>query len=263
MDVRVQLNKALLPFLSELKPAVDGFELILENYLSDRDRWNEAVGSAPVSLHSVSLFPNSESVTMLRHHLKSLGSELFSRADLFSLHLAKGTLGGVETDRLIPISYSAKELRTAKESVSAFQDLLGRTILIENISEYYRHPDTHMSVSDFLSELCSSTGALLLLDLENMLINLHNDAGTPFAWEQLVEQGFVREVHLAGHQNSGTNLIDSHDDDISPEILSISREISQLSQKEVTYVLERDANINGPHTVLHEVARIRVGLART
>ncbi len=83
---------------------------------------------------------------------------------LFSEHLAWST----QLPDLLPLPYTDETLRLVSEHM---QNVLGRTMLLENPSAYLTFETSTMSELDFLSEIVRRTGCGLLLDINNVFVS--------------------------------------------------------------------------------------------
>ena len=89
------------------------------------------------------------------------------------------------------------------QHVEQIQQVLGRQLLVENLSAYLTLPGSTMSEQEILVELRHATGCGLLIDLNNILVNAHNDdESDPLSvgreWLNMIPPDSVGEIHLAG-----------------------------------------------------------------
>jgi len=199
----------------ESKPKVDWFEVISENYMGvggrPRLHLDKIRQDYPIVLHGVGL--NIGSVDALRaDYLKKL-KELASwvKPALISDHLCWTGVGGKNTHDLLPLPYTETALEHVCERVSRVQEILGRSILLENPSAYVAFENSDMSEAEFLYELCRVTGCKVLLDLNNLFVNQKNLGWNPKKYFEILPANFVGQFHLAGHSISGDVRIDTHD----------------------------------------------------
>lgn len=126
---------------------------------------------------------------------------------LISDHLsfAWGRLGNqkVHLGELLPIERTERSLRLVAENVDRVQQALGRSLLVENVSSYAGGLKHQCSEAEFLSRLVESTGCQLLLDINNLIVNAHNESWSDteagiIDWLNQLPQQAVGEIHLAG-----------------------------------------------------------------
>ncbi len=101
------------------------------------------------------------------------------------------------------------------ERVQRVQDALGRRILLENPSSYFRYVHSTMPEWQFLAEVARRAGCGVLLDVNNIHVSAHNLGFDALAYLHGVPAALVEEIHLAGfttrHLRSGAQiLIDTH-----------------------------------------------------
>src|SRR5690606_36927816 len=91
------------------------------------------------------------------------------------------------------------------------QEILGRRILIENVSSYVAFEGAELSEHEFLAELAERSDCLLLLDVNNVYVSSVNHGFDPHAYLRALPVGRVQQIHLAGHTRMGKYLVDTHD----------------------------------------------------
>ncbi|CAN5283078.1 DUF692 domain-containing protein [soil metagenome] len=225
----VSLKADHLRQILEEQPDIGFFEVHAENYLGaggPPHRYLEAIrANYPLSVHGVGLSIGG-SDRLDRHHLTRLAA-LCDRyqPNSFSEHLAWSTHDGVYLNDLLPLPYTRETLRNVCDHVDEAQEVLGRTILIENPSTYVTFPDQDLTETEFLRELALRTGCGLLLDVTNVHVSCTNSGTSAAAYLAAFPYAHVGEIHLAGHDTrveaGGTSLlIDTHDRDVSDAVLT-------------------------------------------
>ena len=197
------------------KPRVDWFEALSENYMVPggrplhylmriRERY-------PVVLHGVSLSIGSTD-PLDRAYLKQLRA-LAARVEpeWISDHLCWTGVAGRNLHDLMPLPYSQEALRHVARRVRAVQDLLGRRILLENVSSYVTYRSSAMTEWDFLAALAGEADCDILLDINNIYVSAFNHGFDPVEFLDGIPAARVRQIHLAGHDNCGDLIIDTHD----------------------------------------------------
>ena len=244
------------------------FEVHPENYLVDggpRLAWLEAVRARhPLSLHGVSLSLAGES-ELDAAHLRRFAALVRRLAPaLVSEHLAWSRFSGGWLPDLLPFPRTTAMLRRLASRIHGTQEVLGRTIAIENPSHYLRLPGHEWDEIDFLAELARRTGCTLLLDVNNVYVSARNlgfDAG---AWIDRFPAAAVSEVHVAGHTADPdlgeALLVDSHDAPVAPAVWSLHRRFIERAGPRPT-LLERDGNLPAFGELLAERAIAHRALA--
>src|ERR1700726_12497 len=120
------------------KPAVGWFEAHSENYFAaggaQRAYLTKIRADYALSLHGVGLSIGSTDPLNRGHleHIVTLVRDF--EPMLVSEHLSWSSVGGRFTNDLLPLPYTEEALRHMVTRVRQVQDMLGRQILIENVS---------------------------------------------------------------------------------------------------------------------------------
>jgi uncharacterized protein (UPF0276 family) len=86
------------------------------------------------------------------------------------------------------------------------------------VSSYYTFPESTFAEADFVREVASRTGCKLLLDVNNVYVNARNHGIDAHAYLDAIEPSSVGEIHLAGFEDRGTIVIDTHGARVAPEV---------------------------------------------
>jgi uncharacterized protein len=224
----------------ETKPRVDWFEVISENFMIDGGRPLSTLGRIradyPIVLHGVSMSIASTAPLDFQYlgALKSL-AERFEPA-FVSDHLCWTGVHGVNLHDLLPLPYTAEALDHVVERVCRVQDFLGRRIALENVSTYVTFAESEMDEWTFVRELAD---CLLLLDVNNVFVSGFNQDFEPSQFIEAIDVERVVQFHLAGHSDQGTQLIDTHDEPVSPEVWALFAEAWRRFGP-VSVMIERD-----------------------
>ncbi|TPV95244.1 MAG: DUF692 domain-containing protein [Myxococcales bacterium FL481] len=193
---------------------VDFVEVITENFFCDGGRplavLDAAAEHVPVVMHGVSLGVGSTDpmpVAYLRR-VRSLIERV--RPVWVSEHLCWGTFAGHYSHELLPLPYTREAVQHVVDRVKRVQDDLGRRILLENVSSYVTYRDNEMEEWSFLSEVVERADALILLDLNNIVVSAANFGFDPMTYVQAVPADRVWQFHLANHSDRGHYKFDSH-----------------------------------------------------
>jgi hypothetical protein len=237
------------------RPQVPWFELISENFMAPGGRPRHVLERVrrdyPVALHGVSLsLGSAEPLNPI--HLRSL-EELVKRAEpaLVSDHLCWTRLGRHNSHDLLPLPFIEDVVRSTAAKIRQVQDRLGRPILIENVSSYVRFRVSDMEEWEFLSAVAEEADCHILLDVNNVYVNSRNHAFDPIRFLDGVPRDRVRQFHLAGHEDHGDFVIDTHDHPVRDEVWELYRQaVARFGP--VPTLIERDANIPELPVVLAE-----------
>ena len=199
----------------ESKPKVDWFEALSENYMipggKPLDYLTKIRAEYPVVMHGVSLSIGS-TVAIDVDYLRDL-KKLADRIEpaWISDHLCWTGVHGQNIHDLLPLPYTEEAAKHVAERVKVMQDYLGRQILLENVSSYASYIDSSMTEWEFISQIAESADCLLLLDVNNIYVSSFNHNFDAKTFIDSVPKNRVQQIHLAGHQNNGDYIIDTHD----------------------------------------------------
>lgn len=210
------------------RPAIGWLEVHSENYFGSGGRDLHVLqrlrADYPISLHGVGLGLGSAHMApaMLTQHLQQLRA-LVQRIDpaLVSEHLCWGAAGTMHLNDLLPLPFSHDALTLLCQRVDQVQQVLGRRILLENVSTYLRYPATSpdaLSETAFLTELAARTGCGILLDINNLYVNQCNHGEDALAALHAIPPSYVGELHLAGHLVTDDAVIDHHGTRVAPPV---------------------------------------------
>lgn len=239
-------------------PDVPWFEAVSENFMVEGGRPRHVLEQVraryEVSLHGVSLsLGAAEPVN--RDYLRRL-SELvrWVEPQRVSDHLCWTAIGGHNSHDLLPLPRTeAAALHTARK-IREVQDALGRRILVENISSYLEFRSSTLSEAEFLSAVVKEADCHILLDVNNLYVNSRNHGLDPWSYLELIPAERVKQMHLAGHQDRGDVVIDTHDHPVRDEVWGLYRRAVELLGP-VPTLIEWDAEIPALDVVLAEAGR--------
>ncbi len=227
-------------------PEVDWFEAISENFMDSggrpRDVIRQVAERYPVVLHGVSLSIGSTdplNVDYLRK-LKVLAAEV--KPAWVSDHLCWAGVLSVNAHDLLPVPLTEETLKHVAGRVRQVQDVLERPLILENPSTYLAFTQSTISEPDFLRELSNETGCRLLLDVNNVYVSCYNAAADPIEYLNSFPCERVVQIHVAGHTNCGTHIIDTHDQPVLRDVWELYR-LAWARTGGVSTLLEWDGNI--------------------
>ena len=243
---------------------VDWFEVISENFMIPGGRpldvLEKARRLAPVVLHGVSMNlggtdPLSES------HLCEL-ERLIRRFDpaWVSEHLCWGAFGRHYAHDLLPLPYTEEALAQVVERIRQVQDRLGRRILVENVSSYVTFTHSTMPEWTFVGAIAEAADCGILLDVNNIYVSAMNHGFAPSDYLAGLPPERIGQMHLAGHSDAGTHLVDTHDHPVPSPVWSLYREAVRRFGP-VSTLVEWDDRIPAFEEVVAEADRARTAEA--
>jgi len=210
------------------RPSVDWVEATSENYLGLGGRpyavLEKVRHDLPVVLHGVSLSIGATE-PLDERYLASL-RRLADRIEpaLVTDHLCWGRHGGRYVHDLWPLPYTEEALAHVVARVARVQDLLGRRIALENVSSYVAYRASTLTEWEFLGALAERADCGILLDVNNVHVSARNHGFDPHAYLAGVPADRVVQIHLAGHEDKGAYLLDSHDAAVPEPVWDLYRE---------------------------------------
>lgn len=242
--------------LLNTRPKTIGWlEIHSENYFADggtHHRYLTALREHyPISLHGVGLYIGS-SDPFDPQHLQSLKS-LIKRIEPIrvSEHLCWGAINGKVLNDLLPLPYTEEALSHFCAKTNQLQDYLGQQILIENPSSYLQFAHSTLSEQEFLVAVAERTGCGILLDVNNVYVSAINHHMDAEAYLAAIPTHHVQEIHLAGFEDNGICLIDSHGKAVADAVWALYQQaIQRLGQ--VPTLIEWDADIPSLDVLLAE-----------
>jgi uncharacterized protein (UPF0276 family) len=246
------------------RPAVAWFEIHSENYFADGGPALAALSRIradhPVSMHGVGLSLGSVD-PLDREHLRKL-ARLAARIEpaAVSEHLCWSGVDGRHFNDLLPLPYTEEALDHVCARVTEVQEALGRPILVENLSSYYAFPESTIDEAEFVAEVARRAGCKLLVDVNNIYVNARNHGIDPHAYIAAIDPRSVGELHLAGFDDSGPIVIDTHGAPVAPEVWSLyAAAIARFGR--VPTLIEWDTDIPAFEVLEREAATAQRAMA--
>lgn len=201
--VGISLKADHVDEILDRKPSIGFFEVHTENYTNaggpNHHFLSRIAEDYQLSFHGVGLSIGSEDGIDLAHLERIAATIARYNPFITSEHLSWSTYKGQYLADLLPVTYDQTTLNRMSEHIDLIQNRFGRSILIENPSQYVPAPKSDYSEAGFLNELVARTGCGLLLDVNNIVVSSHNlNLKSEDFLEELNLQ-HIGEIHLAGH----------------------------------------------------------------
>ncbi len=158
-------------------------------------------------------------------------------------HLCFSGLCGTVLHDLLPVPFSTASARRIAERIERVRDVLGRPMLVENISWYAHAGEGGLSEADFIAEVCERADCGLLLDVNNCWVNAKNHGFDVMAFLEKVPLDRVVQIHVAGHERYDDDLfVDTHGATAEPKVHDLLAWVVERTGP-VPVLLERDNNL--------------------
>ena len=246
---RALLNPTPIPWL----------EILADNYLYFSSPWHEKLEELaviyPMVFHSVG-FNLGSADSINKNYLQKMKKMVnkFNPAWI-SDHLCFCGSGRHYSPDLLPIVHDKKMLKHIAKKIYKITDCLQRPFLVENVSSYIKFKDADFSEEEFLYELALLTDCQILLDVNNLYVNGKNhDFNSYDAFLKLpVEK--IGQMHMAGHTDYKTHIVDTHSEDIQMPVLALFKKIIKKTGP-VPVCIERDDNIPSFEDIYQEIKKV-------
>lgn len=245
---------------------VDWFEIISENFIEAHTGYWDFLADLradyPIVMHGVSMSIGSTDPLNREYlgKLKRLAD--FLKTPWVSDHLCWTGMAGKNTHDLLPVPYSEESLSHVIARIKQVQEFLGRRIVIENPSSYVEFNDSTMPEWEFLSRMCEGADCGLLLDVNNIYVSAFNHGYDASTYIDAVPADRIVQIHLAGHQNFGTHIIDTHDHPVLEAVWALYA-YTIRTKGAVTTMIEWDEHIPPFETLAAELDKAREVAAHT
>ena len=233
-------------------------EWLIDNYMNRSQQVYDDLGAIreqhQVAFHGVGLNVGSRDDLDWAYvdRLKELAD--WFEPFLVSDHLAFVQWNGRHHHDLMPVLFSDDFLSHCVNRVDAIQNRLGRPILLENPTQYIRYRGGQWHEADFLRALARRSGCGLLLDLNNLWVNSQNHGFDPLTYLTKLEGAPIGQVHLAGHLETPTGLVDTHGGAVADPVWQLFQTMVARFGG-VPTLMEWDQNIPAFEVLLTEAQR--------
>jgi uncharacterized protein (UPF0276 family) len=258
IGIGIGLRTAHYDYLLEHWPSVDWFEIISENYMHTAGRpldfLDRIADRYPIVMHGVSMSIGSTDPLDMSYlaELKALRQR--ARALWISDHLCWTGVAGRNTHDLLPMPYTDEALAHTALRVRQVQDFLETPLLLENPSSYVEFAGSTMKEWEFLAKLAEEADCGLLLDVNNVFVSAQNHDFDPLTYLDALPFDRVAQLHVAGHTDNGTHIVDTHIGPVIEPVWGLAREAHKRAPG-TPILLEWDAEIPPFEEVHREAMR--------
>ena len=209
------------------RPPLGWLEVHSENYFVDGGPALAVLerlrADYPIALHGVGLSLGSADALDASHlaRLRRLAARIEPAA--ISEHLSWGRIGGRHLNDLLPLPFTEEALALCCDRIDAVQSALGRPLLVENVSAYLRFGCDAMAEWEFVAAVIARAGCGLLFDVNNVYVNAINHGFDPQSYLAAMPGAAIAEIHLAGFDDRGPCLIDTHGARVAAPVWALYR----------------------------------------
>ncbi len=248
------------------RAGIDWVEILTDNYLVPGGKPLHYLArireQLPIAMHGVALSIGSTD-ELDRDYIREVRA-LAARFEpaWISDHLCWTGVAGRNTHDLLPLPYTEETLQHVIERVGIVQDILGRRLVLENVSSYLSFSASTLAEWEFLRAVAERADCLILLDVNNVYVSGVNHEFDPLVYLDAIPAERVQQIHLAGHDDHGAYLIDTHDRAVAAPVWDLY--VAAISRfGAVCTSIERDAAIPPLAELLTEVETARSLSRRT
>jgi hypothetical protein len=249
---------------------MDWLEIISENFLVGgglpRHNLGRALDRYRLVQHGVSLSIGT-TAPLDREYLRKLKALLQQTGSPWvSDHLCWTGAHGVNLHDLLPLPYTEEAVKHVAARAREVQDFLGVRLILENVSSYLAYTASTMTEWEFLTAIAEEADVGLLLDVNNIYVSSFNHGFNPRDFVDGVPAARVVQIHLAGHTNHGSYIIDTHSAPVLDPVWDLYRQAIERCGPVSTLVEWDDdippfdvlaAEAEKAHVIREEVARGR------
>lgn len=228
-------------------PEVDWFEVISENFMDTDGRPKRNLARIreryPVVMHGVAMSIGTVD-PLNSEYLQKLKSLIdWLQPAWVSDHLCWTGIAHRNTHDLLPVPYNEEALAHIVGRIKQVQDYLERPIALENPSTYLEFKSTTMPEAEFIARMAEESGCNLLLDVNNIYVTCFNHRLDPKTYIDATPLDKVIQIHLSGHSNHGTHIVDTHDDHVVDEVWALYKYTLHKAGRVPNTMIEWDDHI--------------------
>lgn len=248
------------PLQNQIPDTIDFFEVAPENWIGVGGRlgcaFQQISRQRPLACHGLLLNLGGPDpldlgfLARLKRFLAEHDGAIYS--DHLSFCAERGQLY-----ELLPIPFTEEAIHHVSARIRQAQDILERTIAIENAS-YYLTLSRDIDELTFINAVLEEADCRLLLDVNNIYVNSVNHGYDAHAFLAGLPGARIAYAHIAGHASEAPDLlVDTHGTAVADPVWSLL-EAAYRRFGVFPTLLERDENIPPLAECLAEVARIRL-----
>lgn len=201
---------------------IDWFEIISENFICEGGaplkNLARILEDYPVVMHGVSLGIGSTTALNWGYLKKLKELQRFTSSPWVSDHLCWGQQPGKHFHDLLPLPLRKDVADFVVEKAKIIQDYLEVPFALENVSSYAATAFDEMTEWEFYSYIVEKADILMMLDVNNVYVSSYNHGFSPEKYLSSLPIERVIQMHLAGHTDKGSYLLDTHDQPVCDKV---------------------------------------------
>lgn len=178
------------------------------------------------------------------------------RAPWVSEHLSFSDAGDVSISSFIPMPYTDEAIEVVARKVGVMKRVIGRPIILENVTHSIRWPQDEMSEVEFINRVLREADCGLLLDVTNLHINAHTFRYDEWDFLRSLDVERVVQMHVAGYTERDGVWHDSHVGGVNQAVLDLAEWVFEHTPCQAA-IIERDQDLTGIGDVVADIDRLR------
>ncbi len=259
MDIKgvgLGLRSAHYSDILKENPAIPWFEVLADNYLikgSPNLSYLEKIRqNYPLTLHCIGMSLGSMDPLNFNYLKKIKKLIKIVEPVLISDHLSWTSFNKQYFHELLPLPFTEEAIFHVAKRIRQVQDFLEQKIMIENISSYLCFKQSQLTEWAFLKEIADQADCFILLDINNIYVNAYNHQLNALNYIKSLDTNRIAQFHLAGFENKGYYLLDTHGASFSSDVLKLFQQAIKKFGALPT-VIEWDSHIPIFSRLLEEV----------
>jgi hypothetical protein len=139
----------------------------------------------------------------------------------FTDHICFCKASGLDLHDLLPLPYTKEAIEHIVPRIRHVQATIEKPFAIENVSSYLAYNSSEMTEWEFIAELAEKADCGILLDVNNVYVSAFNHGFDAEKFIDGIPAERVVQIHVAGHTDKGTYLLDTHSDHVKDEVWSL------------------------------------------
>jgi len=139
----------------------------------------------------------------------------------FTDHLCFCKASGLDLHDLLPLPHTKEAIEHLVPRIRHVQQTIEKPFALENVSSYLAYNSSEMTEWELISEIAEKADCGILLDVNNVYVSAFNHGFDAEKFIDGIPADRVVQIHLAGHTDKGTYLLDTHSDHVKDEVWSL------------------------------------------